>query len=458
MSEPLGLTFAGSRLLAGRYELGELVGRGGSAEVYRAHDRLLDRTVAVKAFVACSDLGDRRRFDDEAHALARLAHHGLVLIYDVGVVDDRPFLVMEFVEGTSLQSRLLDGPLPVTEVMRIGAVLAEALAHAHGRGVVHRDVKPSNIMLDREGLPHLTDFGIALMAGSPRLTSANEIVGTPAYLAPEQLSGGEVGARADVYALALVLLECVTGVVEYPAGSNLEIALSRLSRPPRIPADLPPAFAELLVRMTSTEPLDRPTAAQCALRLLALSDGAAGETTRLPDSDRSPAWWADEDRTARAPVLAAAPARSRRGAIGPGRRALVASVAGVAAVFVALVLLLNMPQSPSRQLTNGPGQARGGAGASSLGTRPAGGAAGGNGGSAHSGGRLVANQDPPPVATTRSSTPASSAPVDSTSATVTTTQPPTSTAQPTTTSSTATTTTGTTTTAPTTTSGVTANG
>ena len=182
------MTAATQHLPGGRYVLGELVGRGAMAEVYRAHDQLLERTVAVKIFGAYADPVARRRFDEEGYALARLAHPGLALIFDVGTLADRPFLVMEFIDGADLHTRLLDGPLPIEDVLRIGGVLADALAHAHQRGVVHRDVKPANIMLDRDGLPHLTDFGIALLSGAPRLTSADAIVGTPAYVAPEQLT------------------------------------------------------------------------------------------------------------------------------------------------------------------------------------------------------------------------------------------------------------------------------
>lgn len=340
MSESLGAPPNGRQVLADRYELRELIGQGGMAEVHHAHDRLLDRPVAVKIFRPRDDPAAQRRFDDEARALARLAHPGLVAIFDVGTVGDRPFLVMEFVEGTSLQSRLRGGPLPLREVLRIGGVLADALAHAHDRGVVHRDVKPSNIMLDQEDLPHLTDFGIALLAGSPRLTSVNEIVGTPAYLAPEQLANTPVGPPADVYALGLVLLECVTGQVEYPSGTSLEVALSRLSRPPRIPANLPADVAALLTAMTSTAAVDRPTAQACAQRLLAAFEDPVDDRTSDVALPLAPvAWWADEDRTARVPAEpVTAVART-----GPRWRLAAASVAGVAAVVVALVLMLGVP-------------------------------------------------------------------------------------------------------------------
>ena len=252
-----------------------------------------------------------------------MAHPELVAIFDVGTVDDRPFLVMEFVEGTSLHSRLQAGPLPLDQVLRIGGGLADALAHAHHRGVVHRDVKPSNIILDREDRPHLTDFGIALLAGTPRLTSANEILGTPAYLAPEQLLDTEVGPPADLYALGLVLLECLSGELEYASGSSLEVALTRLNRPPRIPAGLPPELTDLLTAMTATEALDRPTAEACALRLLAASDDTRPDAAPRKTVSMSPVadepvallgrrgqnraypGWAGHLRSQRAPTAAA---------------------------------------------------------------------------------------------------------------------------------------------------------
>lgn len=354
MSETPGTASAEDGLLAERYELGELVGRGGMAEVYRAHDRLLERTVAVKVFGTHADHAPYRRFDDEAHALARLEHSALVSIFDVRVFDNRPCLVMEFIDGTSLQSRLLTGPLPPDQVIRIGSVLADALAHAHGRGVVHRDVKPSNIMLDHDDLPHLTDFGIALLAGTPRLTCANEIVGTPAYLAPEQLSDGEVGPPADVYALALVLLECLTGEAEYPSGTNLEVALTRLHRPPRIPAGLSPTFTDLLTAMTSTEPRHRPTAQRCARQLLApLAETATAAIPRrsaTAPGGGSDLWWADQDRTVREPITVPEPAAATAM---PGWRRLTASFAGIAVVIVALVFLLNSPRPPTQHAPTG---------------------------------------------------------------------------------------------------------
>lgn len=264
--------------LPARFVGGELLGRGPGTEVYRAHDRVLDRPVAVKIFAPEADPLTRERIDREGQALARLGHPGLVAIYDYGTYGSRPYLVLQLVFGRTLQARLLEGPLPMPVVLDMAARLADALAHVHGRGIVHRDVKPSNIFLDETGRPFLGDFGIALVAGQTRLTSTDEIVGTPAYLAPEQVRGTRVGPAADVYALALVLIECLTGEVEYAADSKAEAALARLSRAPRIPEGLPGRFAGLLRAMTDDQPARRPSARQCADELAAQ---LAGDTTPL---------------------------------------------------------------------------------------------------------------------------------------------------------------------------------
>jgi eukaryotic-like serine/threonine-protein kinase len=254
-------------VVADRYRLGTPLGHGAMANVYRAADLRLNRDVAIKLFHPGQDATVRVRFGAEAQALARLSHPGLVGIYDAGVDNDRPYLVMELVDGESLRDLLLAGPLPPAEVTALGARLAAALAHVHANDVVHRDIKPSNIVLDAQRQPHLADFGIALLLDAARMTGSNEILGTAAYLAPEQILGDPVGAPADVYSLGLVLLECLTGELEYPGVSKVESALARLHRAPRMPAGLPPALAELLTAMTARCPTDRPTAAECGIRL-----------------------------------------------------------------------------------------------------------------------------------------------------------------------------------------------
>ncbi|ANZ40210.1 hypothetical protein BBK82_33440 [Lentzea guizhouensis] len=257
---------AQERVLAGRYELAERLGAGGMAEVHRAWDRRLHRHVAVKLFRAGTDATGPHRFENEVKTLAALSHPGLVQVHDAGTSDDTPFVVLQMVEGRTLLGRIADGPLSVEEIRRIGAQLADALAYVHEQGVVHRDVKPSNILLDHDGVAHLADFGLAQLIGATRLTRPDQLVGTAAYLAPEQVRGDEITCAVDVYALGLVLLECLTGRREYE-GSEVEAAVARLHRRPDIPRDLPPDLKRLLNLMTSLPARRRPSAAECAAAL-----------------------------------------------------------------------------------------------------------------------------------------------------------------------------------------------
>ncbi|MGW6442993.1 protein kinase domain-containing protein [Lentzea sp. NPDC055074] len=255
-----------SVLLADRYRLGEVLGTGGVAQVRRATDVLLARDVAVKLFRPGDDLADARRIDNEICALAGLSHPGLVTVYDADPGGETPYLVLELIEGRTLRDRLSDGPLSVEHVRRVGAALADALAHVHARGFVHRDVKPSNVLLDDDELPRLADFGLVSSADSAGLTKTGQVVGTAAYLAPEQVRGQEVTSAADVYALGLVLIECLTGRREYE-GTELEAAVARLHRPPTMPEHLPFDLVRLLSRMTALSASRRPSAAECAAAL-----------------------------------------------------------------------------------------------------------------------------------------------------------------------------------------------
>ena len=266
-----------SQPLPTRFQVGGLLGRGVGTEVYDAYDEELDREVAVKLFPADLDATACRRIADEARALDRLNHRRLVSVYDGGVHLGRPYLVMQLIRGTSLSKRLREGALLTAEAVVLMALLADGLAHVHAQGVVHRDVKPSNILLDEEGFPHLSDFGIALLAGQSRVTAVDEVIGTPAYLAPEQILGGALGPAVDIYALGLVLLECITGRREYDGPNKLEAALARLSRDPVVPAELPGPLAGLLRAMTAREPGRRPTALHCFNTLSALVAEAADE-------------------------------------------------------------------------------------------------------------------------------------------------------------------------------------
>lgn len=269
-------------LLDGRYRLGPLVGEGAMARVYRAEDVTLGRTVAIKLIRPGVDGATSDRARSEMTVLASLNHPSLVTLFDARLVPGRPeFLVMEFVDGPTLGERLKAGRLPPSVVAHLGAELAEALHVVHRAGVVHRDIKPSNVLLSPAQLPgarpraKLADFGIAYLLDSARLTSPGLVIGTMAYLAPEQIRGSEPAAASDVYSLGLVLLEALTGQRAHPHGAGVDAVLARAERPPAIPDSLDPRWIMLLERMLDTNPAGRPSAAQVAAETRALLDSGA---------------------------------------------------------------------------------------------------------------------------------------------------------------------------------------
>jgi serine/threonine protein kinase len=282
----------GRRLVAGRYALGRVLGIGSSAVVHRARDLLSGAEVAVKHFHAGASPHDRRQQRQEMKVLARLRHPGLVALHDGGTEDGRPFVVTDLVEGPTLARRISGGPLAPGAVRMLGKQLAETLAHVHDRGIIHRDVKPANVLLDGVR-PRLADFGIARAVDATVATANGCVVGTAAYLAPEQVRGERVGPPVDVYALGLVLLEALTGRREYP-GLAIESATARLHRTPAVPPGLPPGFGELLEAMTRDDPGQRPTAAQVAAVLSAdpLRRPRASPAGRSHGRHRQPGrWW-----------------------------------------------------------------------------------------------------------------------------------------------------------------------
>jgi serine/threonine protein kinase len=272
--------------------------------VFRARDQVLGREVAIKLFTQSSAI-DTSRQESELAVLSSLNHHGLVNLFDAGVDLDEDghrhrFLVMEYVRGTDLHSRLKAGPITPRHVAEIGFDLAEALEYVHGNNVIHRDIKPSNILLVDygNGAPRarakLSDFGIALSEDMERMTREGATTGTAAYLSPEQAAGAKVGIQSDVYSLGLVLLECFTRRVEYP-GSIVESAVARVTRNPVIPDDLPTHWQSLLSVMTARKPSDRPEPRElvASLRQLVIAESARHkdvdapllEPTTAPDSD-----------------------------------------------------------------------------------------------------------------------------------------------------------------------------
>jgi hypothetical protein len=260
------------RSIAGRYEVLGVLGAGGFGTVYRARDTGLDRLVALKlARPRAHDPTTSERFRREARATARLEHPNAVRIYDAGEDGEDLFLVLELVAGESVQKRLTRGPLDPATTSAIGRQAASALAAAHAMQIVHRDIKPANLLLTPSGELKIADFGVAQLLGEPRLTSEGGIVGTPDYMAPEQVTGREVGPPADLFALGIVLYEMLTGRRPFGSGTTSEV-LARILRAevPPLPSELrarEPELCRSILALLSKDPRDRPTAQQLALRL-----------------------------------------------------------------------------------------------------------------------------------------------------------------------------------------------
>jgi serine/threonine protein kinase len=278
-------------VIGGRYRLDNLVGRGGTAEVWQATDTSLDRVVALKLVTVAHDESSARAAD-EARTLARLSHPSLVQVYDAGTDSSgRPWVVMEFVDGETLADAIRRGPLAVRRITEIGVAVAEALDHVHAQGLVHRDVKPANVLMGRGGRVKLTDFGIARLVDAAKVTSTGLMVGTASYLAPEQVAGEVVGPPTDIYAFGLMLLETLTGKREYE-GPAVEAAMARLHRAPVLPATLPAGWGSLLAAMTARDAADRPTAAEVARVLRGMLGGDTTtvlpqRTAAIPDATRA---------------------------------------------------------------------------------------------------------------------------------------------------------------------------
>jgi eukaryotic-like serine/threonine-protein kinase len=311
-------------LIAGRYRLDSLLGRGGMSEVWCATDLELGRRVALKLLAPHED---NARFEREARAVAALAHPNVTQLYDYGESDDRPFMVLEYLPGGSLEELLRErGALPDEETHRIASEIAGGLAHAHARGVVHRDLKPSNVLFDDEGRAKLADFGIARMAaGEGTLTEAGTVLGTAAYISPEQASGLPATPASDVYSFGVLLFRMLTGRLPFQSDDPLALVLSHRDEPPPrvadVRSDAPALLAAAADAALAKDPAARPQDGGAALDLL------AGATAAPVLAD------ADVTRMMRAP--APAPRRSSFiGALGLAVLVLLALAGGVLAYEV----------------------------------------------------------------------------------------------------------------------------
>lgn len=266
-------------LLAGRYRLGEVLGRGGMGKVWRAHDEVLHRTVAVKELTAGLYVADadrvvlHARTQKEARAAARITHPGVVTVHDVIEYDNRPWIVMQYVDGPSLADRIKEsGESDPREAARIGLHVLGALSAAHRAGVLHRDVKPGNVLLARDGRVLLTDFGIAAIEGDSTITRTGELVGSIDYLAPERVRGGDPGPASDLWSLGATLYTAVEGCSPFRRTSPISTMQAVVTEEP-LPPERAGALGHVITALLRKEPADRPTAAETERMLLEAMEG-----------------------------------------------------------------------------------------------------------------------------------------------------------------------------------------
>lgn len=321
----------------GKYQLGQLLGQGGMGAVYRSFHPVLNQPVAVKVMqnTLAADPQAQQRFLREAQVVAGLAHPNIVNIFDVDIQDGRPYIVMEYLDAGSLADRLQAGPLTLAAALQLAAPLADALEYAHQRGLVHRDLKPANVLLRPDGSPVLADFGLArpVQADSAaQITATGAVMGTLAYMAPEQFSGQPTDARADIYSFGVMLYEMLTGRLPF-TGDSAQIMYGHLQQPPpslRVARpDLPEAIEQLVQRMLSKDPAWRPqrmAEVASALRAITAGTAATGPTVQA--------------RPATNPTLAAqpGPTAARGLVLGLAAGGVVLVLAIVAAVLVVLPL------------------------------------------------------------------------------------------------------------------------
>ena len=282
------------KLASGRYAVERVLGSGGMAIVYLARDVELERPVAVKLLAdnLAADDAFRERFVREAKLAARVAHPNIVSVFDTGEDENgRPYIVMEYVDGPTLADVLAErGKLPANEIVGLALQACSGLEHAHAAGLVHRDVKPGNLLLRDDGILKIADFGIARAAETTRLTELGTVLGTASYLAPEQAAGAEVTAVADIYSLGVVLYEALTGRPPYTPRSLPELAMQQqrgsITPPRELEPTVPPALDAAVMRALARSPEQRPaSAAQLAHELTGEAAPPTVAQRAAPDTD-----------------------------------------------------------------------------------------------------------------------------------------------------------------------------
>jgi serine/threonine-protein kinase len=343
-------------LAGGRYRIEGILGRGGMASVYLARDAELDRPVAVKVLAEhlADTPGFRERFVREARLAAQLSHPNVVQVFDVGEDEGRPFIVMEYVEGTTLGEEVKQrGPLEPTEVVDLALQVCGGLEHAHAAGLVHRDIKPQNLLLRADGTVKIADFGIARAAETTKLTQIGSVLGTAAYLSPEQALGEEVTAAADIYSLGCVLFELLTGRTPYVFKTLPELVTKHREEaiePLReVRPDVPERLEAAVMHALARNPAYRPeSAAALAQELAAASPEPPTQALPRPTSVDAKKVAASPTRVRTTPM---APPPRRDFALPRGRGLWLTLAALIAAVAVAIGLAArggggtNPPQS-----------------------------------------------------------------------------------------------------------------
>ncbi|KKJ94222.1 serine/threonine protein kinase [Micromonospora sp. HK10] len=343
-------------VLSGRYRLDDRVATGGMGDVWRATDLVLGRQVAVKVLLPAlvSDPDFIARFRSEARIMASLRSPGIVQVFDCGedqLADGSraDYLVMEFVDGEPLSKRIeAAGRLEVAETMSIVAQVAQALHAAHARGIVHRDVKPSNLLVQADGTVVLVDFGVARSTNVTSITSTNAVPGTALYMAPEQAAGRPVSGATDIYALGAVAYCCLTGTPPFTGDSPLQVAVRHLDdEPPDLPAEIPPAVRQLVARALAKDPADRfPTGG--AMAHAARAAVAESSTALVPVALRGaagPAMTGTRDDLTPAAALSHPAGRRRR------HGTLVGALAAVLVALAALGAALGAAKSAGEPAT-----------------------------------------------------------------------------------------------------------